>query len=285
MRSYKSILTKFAELALPSINFMSNIKWFNQPFCSTPLGDYKYYFDLWSEAKINSFSNDAVLEFEQSCGFTIDRNWLNQLGFITQVVIKDAPLNYAHGRVLYSALRRYIDTNGEKVRKLNIIETGTARGFSSLCMAKALENGKMDATIHTFDVLPHNVPMYWNCVSDAVRGPISRDQLLDNWVKLKERYIVFNQGYSKIQLQKIFIPRVHFAFLDGAHSYNDIMFEFNIVSKSQIKGDIIVFDDYTIDDFPGVVKAIDLIGRNFGYGLEKIIEPNRNRGYVVATKK
>ena len=90
MRSYKSILTKFAELALPSINFMSNIKWFNQPFCSTPLGDYKYYFDLLSEAKINSFSNDAVLEFEQSCGFTIDRNWLNQLGFITQVVIKDA---------------------------------------------------------------------------------------------------------------------------------------------------------------------------------------------------
>ena len=282
---FKFILTKFGELVLPSVNSMANLRWFNQPFCSTPLGDYKCYFDLWSEAKINSFNNEAVLEFEQSCGFGVDRNWLNHLGFTTQVVIKDSPLNYAHGRVLYSALRRYIDTHTEEVRKFNIIETGTARGFSSLCIAKALEDANMDATIHTFDVLPHNVPMYWNCVSDAVRGIISRNQLLDDWVKLKERYIVFNQGYSKNLLPKIFIPRIHFAFLDGAHSYDDVIFEFNIVSKRQIKGDIIVFDDYTIDEFPGIVKAIDQIGQDFGYSLEKIIESNQNRGYVVATKK
>lgn len=127
--------------------------------------------------------------------------------------------------------------------------------------------------------------MYWNCVSDAVRGKISRDQLLDHWVELKERYVVFNQGYTRHLLPKVFIPRIHFAFLDGAHSYHDVIFEFNIVSKRQIKGDVIVFDDYNTVEFPGIVKAVDQIGRDFGYNLEKIIESNQNRGYVVATKK
>ena len=71
-------------------------------------------------------------------GYSIDKEWLNKLALQTQIVIKKSPLNYAHGRVLYSLLRNYLRTNSKKLKGLNIVETGTARGFSSLYMAKAL---------------------------------------------------------------------------------------------------------------------------------------------------
>lgn len=125
-------------MVLPSVDSLANFRWFDQPFCKAPLGNFDSYSTLRSEAEINSFSNELVLEFEQSCGFAVDKNWLNQLGFITQVVVKDAPLTFAHGRVLFSALQKFIKIKGDEVSKFNIVETGTARGFSALCMAKAL---------------------------------------------------------------------------------------------------------------------------------------------------
>ena len=56
--------------------------------------------------------------------------------------------------------------------------------------------------------------------------------------------------------------RVHFAFLDGCHTYEDVIFEFNIIKNSQFTGDVVVFDDYTNNLYDGVVKAVDEICKN-----------------------
>src|SRR3546814_5099559 len=67
----------------------------------------------------------------------IDRGWMEQLALHTQVVIKQIRLNYNHGRLLYAVLRRYLaECRSEQAV---IFETGTARGFSALCMARALQ--------------------------------------------------------------------------------------------------------------------------------------------------
>jgi hypothetical protein len=52
----------------------------------------------------------------------------------------------------------------------------------------------------------------------------------------------------------------------------------------QIKGEIVVFDDYNTSDFPGVVKTVEYIENNLDYSIRKILNPSNSRGYVIASK-
>ena len=69
-------------------------------------------------------------------------------------------VSYAHGRLLYSCIRKYCKDHS--IKQINILETGTARGFSSLCMAKALEDHNISGKIITLDILPVNKKIFWN---------------------------------------------------------------------------------------------------------------------------
>ena len=113
--------------------------------------------------------------------------------------------------------------------------------------------------------------------------PRARAQLLAPWHSLMEDFIIFQQGDTKLELLKVQASRIHFAFLDGTHSYNDVMFEFNEIHDRQYSGDIIVFDDYTPRQFPGLVKAVNEICHRYQY-QQTVLRAHAGRGYVVATK-
>ena len=279
-KTIKKILEKF----LPWVDLSENLSSYIYSLTEKPIADANAYIKLAKEAQKNTFSFYEVDEFEKKIGISINKDWLNQLGLLTQVCIQKSPLNYAHGRVLYSTLRKYLKHQVKGGKSVNIIETGTARGYSSLCMAKALFDEDYEGQICTIDLLPHKTKMFWNCISDHYRGPLSRSELLKDWSDLVERYILFAQGSSKQMMPKLSFSRVHFAFLDAAHTYEDVMFEFSSISQLQIKGDMIIFDDYNFSQFPGVFKAINYIGDNLGYSLQKILNSTTNRGYVIATK-
>ena len=57
-------------------------------------------------------------------------------------------------------LRNYLSTLSKENKTINIVETGTARGFSSICMAKALSDSEFEGSIFTLDVLPHFKKMF-----------------------------------------------------------------------------------------------------------------------------
>ena len=151
-------------------------------------------------------------------------------------------------------------------------------------MAKALYDSGFEGSICTIDVLPHYKKMYWNCAADHAEGKQTRHNLLSSWNNLSERYIIYIQGYTKHILPKIALSRINFAFLDGAHTYDDVMFEFNTVSKQQKKGDIIVFDDYNEKSFPGIVKAVNLIASGMGYEIKIVHNQKTQRDYAIAKK-
>jgi predicted O-methyltransferase YrrM len=250
------------------------------PLVSKPVATEQTYRELAKTAAARVYPE--IDEFEVANAFAISPAWLHDLALHTQVVVKKSPLCYAHGRILYSTLSRYLSEN-PLFSKINILETGTARGFSSLCMARALFDMGRHGSIMTFDTLPHRVPIYWNCVDD-VNGKRSREALLAPWADLVHEYLVFLQGDTRMMLRRVNLGRVHFAFLDGAHTRADVIFEFRQVAGRQRPGDIVVFDDYTPSQYPGLVKAVDEICNSYNYAPKKI-SAHSGRGYVVAVKQ
>ena len=258
-----------------------NSHWYNFPFGNKAWADKNTYVKLWKQECENIYPEIDL--YEKRLGYSVNPDWIMDLALHTQVVIKNSPLCWQHGRILYSTLSSWLNEHqGEEYKALTIWETGTARGFSSLCMSKELFEMGREGRIVTFDVLPHNKKIYWNCIDD-LEGPKTRSELLNSWKKLVSRYIIFQQGDSKLNLKKVATDRIHFAFLDGSHSFDDVMFEFKQIKDFQKSGDVIVYDDYNIDQFPGLVKAVDEICKEFRYKIE-VIFAHDARGYAITTK-
>ncbi|MGB0681421.1 MAG: class I SAM-dependent methyltransferase [Magnetovibrionaceae bacterium] len=252
--------------------------WYDAPFGRELKADRQGYLALWEEAKARPFPE--IDAFEKDQGFAIDKDWLDNLALITQIVVKNSKLNYCHGRVLYAVLRRWLDETPEPLDPL-ILETGTARGFSALCMAKAFADAGRPGRIITMDVLPHDTAFLWNCIADT-EGPRSRRDLLEDYADLSDR-IVFLQGDTRRQIGKLGLGRVPFAYLDAQHTYQDVMAEAEVVIARQQPGDVIVFDDVTESIFPGVVQAVTEIATNRGYRAQSLKSENE-RGYAVLTR-
>ncbi len=246
------------------------------PFGDSPRGSREEYLALHAEARKNEFPR--IDNLERRFGAAIDREWMEQLALHTQVVIKKSKLNYHHGRILYSILKNYVQDKPEK-ETVVVLETGTARGFSALCMARALEDGSQNGYIITVDSLPHMTPMYWNCIDDH-NGPNTRQDLLMGNADLLPK-VTFVQGRTDEVLPTLGIKRVHMAFLDAAHTEDAVLEEYRYVEPRQAPGDIIVFDDVTPELFPGVCKAVEAIESEGKYDVERI-QVSAQRGYAVA---
>ena len=254
--------------------------WHESPFSKAPMASADHYKSLWEKEKGNRYPSIDALEKEY--GFSLDKKWVDELALHTQIVIKTSPLSYQHGRILYAILSDFLKKRKKDSPPITIYETGTARGFSAVVMAKALDDAGKAGRIITFDILPHNKKIFWNIIDDH-DGKKTRAELLKPWHHLTAPYVMFIEGDSRINLGKVQADRIEFAFLDGAHSYHDVTFEFERVAAFQHAGDIIVFDDYNKTDFSGLVRAVDDGCQRLGYD-KKVITAKGDRRYVVATK-
>ena len=177
---------------------------------------------------------------------------------------------------------KYIEVNQKRYANgITVFETGTARGFSSICMAKALIDKDWKGFIVSVDIISHNEKMYWNCIDDN-DGPSTRSELLSDWRKELSK-IIFIQGWSKEILSRIGLEHINFAFIDAEHSKEAVLKEFKYVSERQVKGDIIIFDDVSMDIYDGVCQAVKIIKNNGSYNIEYINFLD-NRGYAIAKR-
>ena len=279
MRPFSGILDRAVAFSLDRLERLSDRRHSVAPLCKEPLGSDAEYLRRWHQAREAAYP--AVDAFERACGAAIDPEWFHRLGLMTQVFIKQSPTCYQHGRLLYASLARYIRERCG--RQLNIVETGTARGFSALCMAKALSDAGATGKIASFDVLPHDTRIFWNSIHDA-DGPRTRAELLAEYTDLIESYVVFHRGDTRLALRKIAFPRVHFAFLDSAHTYDHVMAEFATIGARQRAGDVLFFDDYTPDAYAGVVRAADEICDAHGY-VPTAVAAGPARQYLIAEKQ
>jgi len=262
------------------INFVRDFKNYffpkKNPFGSKILASKEYYLSIFKKAKNEKFEEIDKLEY--FCEFSIKKSWLDNLALHTQVVLKKSKINYQHGRILYSKLREYIKKND--IKNINILEVGTARGFSSICMSKAINDSKINGEINTIDIISNDKKIYWNCIDD-LESKKTRKELLKKWSR-ELNNINFLTGPSSFVLKKIKFDRIHFAYIDGMHNFPNVKNEFEFISNKQKSGDLIILDDYSTN-FPGIIKLVNILKKQKKY-LVTIVSAGRKRSYAIAEK-
>jgi len=246
------------------------------PFGKKIVDTKEYYINIFNDVRNKEYLE--VDKYLSSKRFQINKNWVDNLALHTQVVKKKSPINYQHGRILYSCLREYIENSENK--SIEILEIGTARGFSSVCMSKALNDSNSKGVITTIDIIANNLPMFWNCIDDH-EGPKTRVELLSKW-RNELKNIKFLTGPSRMVLNKINMQRINFAFVDGMHDMTSIKREFNFIKLRQKINDIIIFDDVS-EDFPEIIKFIKDLKKLNEYKIE-IISSDFLRSYAICKK-
>ena len=189
-----------------------------------------------------------------------------------------------HGLILSSLLYQYIEQNTD-VTCLNIFETGTAKGFSTFCMSETLDHLSIkNCRIFTCDLMPHNIPSFWDLPSDAL-GKLSRSQLMEKYGKSTQKYAIYLECSSRNAMSILNLQRINFAFLDAGHKASDIKHELIYTINRQQKDDMIVIDDYSKTHNFEFSKTVDDLCNQYNYSLEIIpIYPLKSRCFAVAKK-
>lgn len=241
------------------------------------------YLKLWDFVKTHNYGN-ILEELEKYFNFIYDENEMNDIGLKLQIAVKKSRPMYLHGYVLSSALNKYIETN-KTDNDIIIFETGTARGFSSIVMAKILEKFDKNGKIYTIDLND----VFDNCIkSSELKRPININECIEEWKSISDKYINFLKGDSKEIMKNLdnSLDRINFAFLDGSHLYKDLKKELEFVENKQKPGDVIICDDYTITQYPELCRAINEFIDKGKYS-HKIFYGNdgvKKRGYVYLKK-
>ena len=183
-----------------------------------------------------------------------------QLNFAKQIP------NYERGILLYSLIAKY--------KPKNVLEIGTAEGYSTLCMAWAMTDYNINGKIFTIDPKPFDVPVERNVTwednpkHDTVM--LSRRELWNKfadkeWIKKIEVLT----GFSGEVLQKnTKLPKMDMGFIDGSHAYTVVVHDFYAFLEVASENFHLLFDDYVPNENDGVTKAIDEeVAPNFDIAL------------------
>ena len=183
-----------------------------------------------------------------------------QLNFAKQIP------NYERGILLYSLIAKY--------KPKNVLEIGTAEGYSTLCMAWAMTDYNINGKIFTIDPKPFDVPVERNVTwednpkHDTVM--LSRRELWNKfadkeWIKKIEVLT----GFSGEVLQKnTKLPKMDMGFIDGSHVYESVVHDFYAFLEVASESFYLLLDDYVPNENDGVTKTIDEeVAPNFDIAL------------------
>lgn len=183
-------------------------------------------------------------------------------------------LNYERGPLLYALVAKFKPTN--------ILEFGTGGGFSTLCMAWAMNDYDIDGKIFTIDRYSSNVsfdrPINYD---DEFRPHIESLSLNELWAKAAQtnwlKHIKIITGYSGEVMSSIKLPQIQFAYVDGAHHYDAVKHDFYSTLDFVDKEFGILFDDHMQRPLYGVKEFVENeIDKNFDVNL---IDTDKERNF------
>ena len=164
--------------------------------------------------------------------------------------------NYERGMLLYSLIAKY--------KPKNVLEIGTAEGYSALCMAWAMTDYDINGRIFTIDPKPFDVPIKREITLEE--NPKHESIMLSTkelWNKFANKEwikkIEVLTGFSGEILQKKTkeFPKMNMGFIDGHHAYETVIHDFHAFLQTASENFYLLFDDYIPNDNGGVTKVID----------------------------
>jgi hypothetical protein len=212
-----------------------------------------YYKQIWEESLSQFKQFTAILEGVDFYLTTQEVAVINRLALVSQVTSKTSQIDYSHGFLLLTLIKRIKHEHSE-IDNLVYFETGTARGFSAIAVAYIANELFQNYDVTTIDVLDHHTKRYWNCIGDF-NGRRTRQEVLGAYSSLASK-VKFLTKRTSIYMKQNKSHRTHLAFLDGSHTYQDVRREFNWIAESQKIGDVILLDDVTVGQFDGICKFV-----------------------------
>ena len=213
----------------------------------------------------------AVDDFEQRMGYAIDRDRLEDAARVLACPLKKNPPNSQHGRVLYALARNYLQGQVD----VNILDIGTAKSFSALCLLWALRDTDIIGTVTSVDVIDPNERVRRNTVAE-VDGYKTLYETLEPWPESKA--IVFKKRTGAEELADS-RSRIHICFIDGKHDGKIVATEGYLLAQRQVVGDLVMFDDVHIPDVWEAVRTLKP-----KYELERLqILPHR--AYAIGVRR
>lgn len=210
--------------------------------------------------------------FEQRMGYAIDRSALEDAARVLACPFKAHAPNWQHGRVLYaSARRQFAQADGP----VNILDVGTAKGFSALCLQWALRDSPASLGVVSVDVLSPDGRVKRNTVAEC-DGYKTLAETLEPWPAAQAIAFFQRTGIAAIQS----FDRIHLCYLDGKHTYDTVAAEIIALATRQQPGDVVMFDDAQIE---GVEQAIETIARP-KYEVE-YLDVLSHRRYAIGTRR
>lgn len=170
--------------------------------------------------------------------------------------LKDLPADIDpdfHGRCIHflrgGDRRRYGILLYGLVRSLRpgcVVDVGTARGYSAVVMARALEDAGIEGRVYTIDTIDNETRRDWHApkwgkLDPAAGKLLSRWDLLEPFRELVDRRIVFLTGRSVDMIPKI-EWQIGLAFLDASPDYCDVSLDARLLLERGMPGMCLVFD-------------------------------------------
>lgn len=213
----------------------------------------------------------VVDAFERLTGYALDTERYLTAARVLACPLKVNRPNWQHGRVLYALTRQYLSGCTGPV---NLLDIGTAKGYSALCLFWALQDSKGYGRVTSVDVLDPQSTERRNTVAEC-DGPKTLAEILAPWPEAQK--IDFVQSTGRKWLTE-HTERVHVAFVDGKHSYDAVSWEGALLSERQKAGDVVMFDDVHIPDVNMAVMGLQ------SYTVQYMnLLPNRQ--YAIARRK
>ena len=169
-------------------------------------------------------------------------------------------VNYERGILLYALITKY--------KPKTVLEIGTAEGYSTLCMAWAMTDNKINGKIFTVDPKSHHLRIERSIILEdesIIKEKLSTEELWNKFADTEwiEKIEVIS-GYAGEVLNNNKFPKMEFGYIDGAHFYEAVKHDFYQFLKLADNKFSILFDDYVPGRTDGVSKVIDEeINNNF----------------------
>jgi hypothetical protein len=214
----------------------------------------------------------AIDALEQRYGYALDRDRLEGAARVLACPLKANPPNWQHGRLLYAVSRWYF---AEHEGLMNVLDIGTAKGFSALCLLWAMRDAGRMGVVTSVDVIDPFSREPRNSVGD-IAGRLTLFELLAPWPE--SRHIAFHRSTGVDALTRD-AGRVHVAFVDGKHTGAVVHREGELLAQHQNAGDVSIFDDIHIPGIEMAVRSLEPF-----YAFERV-EAKPGRAYAIGVRK